>query len=85
MTPVTAMTAPPPLCELCEVTVRYGACVSNDRVSLALRPGEVVALLGENGAGKSTALHSLYGMTRPSSGEVRYGGAAVSASPELAI
>lgn len=75
----------PPLCELHEVSVRYGAQLANDRVSLTVRPGEVVALLGENGAGKSTLLHALYGLVGLSGGQVRYRGAAVSPSPERAI
>lgn len=38
------------------------------------RPGEVVVLLGRNGAGKSTTLKSLIGLVRPQSGEVRFAG-----------
>mgnify|MGYP000682785875 CR=1 FL=1 len=75
----------PPLCELREVSVSYGARLANDGVSLRLQPGEVVALLGENGAGKSTLLHALYGLVGLSGGQVRYGGAAVVPSPERAI
>lgn len=78
-------TLAPPLCELHEVSVSYGARLANDGVSLRLQPGEVVALLGENGAGKSTLLHALYGLVGVSGGQVRYGGAAVIPSPERAI
>lgn len=43
-------------------------------VSLALRPGDCVALLGANGAGKTTLLRALLGFVRPDAGEVRLGG-----------
>ena len=76
----------PPLCALRGVSVRCpDGRLALDTASLALHPGEVVALLGENGAGKSTLLHSLYGMTTPCAGEICYGGAQVTASPERAI
>lgn len=75
----------PALCELRAATVCYGARVANQGISLAVRPGEVVALLGENGAGKSTALHALYGLVPIAAGEVCYGGQAAVASPEQAI
>lgn len=75
----------PALCELRDGTVCYGARPAIQGVSLSVQPGEVVALLGENGAGKSTALHSLYGLVPLTSGEARYGGSPVTASPERAI
>src|SRR5262245_66089912 len=43
-------------------------------VSLKLRPGESLAVLGVSGAGKSTLLHVLGGLERPTSGSVRFGG-----------
>lgn len=75
----------PALCELQSATVCYGPRVANHAISLAVRPGEVVALLGENGAGKSTALHALYGLVRLTAGRVCYGGRVLQATPEQAI
>ncbi|MEN9774376.1 MAG: branched-chain amino acid transport system ATP-binding protein [Pseudomonadota bacterium] len=46
-------------------------------VALEVRPGEVVVLLGRNGAGKSTTLKSIAGLVRPRSGSVRFMGQAI--------
>ncbi|MEO9133247.1 MAG: ABC transporter ATP-binding protein [Sphingomonas sp.] len=54
-----------------DVTKRYGERLALDGLSLNLYRGEVVALLGANGAGKTTAIRHLLGLTRPTSGEVR--------------
>ena len=43
-------------------------------VSLEAAPGEVVVLLGRNGAGKSTTMKTLMGLLRPASGEIRFSG-----------
>ena len=59
------------------VTRRYGALVANDAVSLSVARGEVLALLGENGGGKSTAMKILYGFERADGGEIRIDGAQV--------
>lgn len=45
-----------------------------DRVSVELREGEIVALLGRSGSGKSTLLRCLIGLISPTSGEVQYRG-----------
>jgi ABC-2 type transport system ATP-binding protein len=47
------------------VTKRYGAQRALDAVSLEVEPGVVFALLGENGAGKTTAIRVLLGLTEP--------------------
>jgi general nucleoside transport system ATP-binding protein len=60
--------------ELIDVTKRYPGVTANDRVSLAVRPGEIHAVLGENGAGKSTLMKIIYGMLRPDTGELRWNG-----------
>ncbi len=54
-----------------DLVVRYGRRVAVDRVSLRVRPGEVYALLGRNGAGKSSLVRALLGLRRPAAGRVR--------------
>ena len=49
---------------------RYGAVQALDEVDFELRAGEVMALLGENGAGKSTMVKMLSGLVVPDSGTV---------------
>ena len=52
----------------------YGAEPVLTDVSIAVEPGEVVAVMGPSGSGKSTLLHLLAGLLRPDSGEVRLAG-----------
>ncbi len=56
--------------EFREVTKRYGSLVANDRLSLGVRPGELMTLLGPSGCGKTTALRTLTGHVRPDTGRV---------------
>ncbi len=61
------------ICEARGVTVAFGADGSKlvlDRVSLAINPGEVVAILGPSGCGKSTLLRALVGLLKPTRGDV---------------
>ncbi|HLI14356.1 MAG TPA: ABC transporter ATP-binding protein [Alphaproteobacteria bacterium] len=53
------------------VTKRYGAQTALGDVSLAVEPGECLALIGHNGAGKTTLMKLSLGLIRPSKGEVR--------------
>ncbi|WP_246685079.1 branched-chain amino acid ABC transporter ATP-binding protein/permease [Methylobacterium sp. WL69] len=52
------------------LTAGYGAAAVLEGVSLEVRPGETVALLGANGAGKSTAMRALAGLLRPVTGGI---------------
>lgn len=54
-----------------DVSHTFGARVALDHLALAVRPGRVTALIGLNGAGKTTALRALAGRLRPTRGAVR--------------
>ncbi|GAB3348238.1 ATP-binding cassette domain-containing protein [Modestobacter lapidis] len=54
-----------------ELTVRYGETLAVDRLDLRIAAGETVALLGANGAGKSSVLNAALGLFRPTAGRVR--------------
>lgn len=63
-----------PLLELKGVASYYGSVQALKSVSLRVEQGEVVTLLGANGAGKSTTLRTISGLLRPASGEVWFEG-----------
>lgn len=54
-----------------DLTKRYGAHTALDRLNLTVRPGQVYALFGGNGAGKSTTINMFLGFIRPDAGEAR--------------
>ncbi len=56
------------------VTKRFPGITANDHVDLTLNSGEVLALLGENGAGKSSLMNVLIGLYRPDEGSIFYRG-----------
>jgi iron complex transport system ATP-binding protein len=60
-----------------ELTIKYDQRVAVADVSLALRAGEVAALIGPNGAGRSTLLRALNGQVRPANGVVLLDGAPI--------
>ena len=59
-----------PVLAAIKVSAGYGAAPVLDDVSLEVRPGETVALIGANGAGKSTIMRTLSGLLRPVDGEI---------------
>ncbi len=63
-----------PILEVRDLTVAYGAVVAVRGVSFGVGAGEVVALIGANGAGKSTILNTLSGLIRPQSGAAVFDG-----------
>lgn len=60
----------------------YGSCVAVDDLTLSAQRGEVVALLGANGAGKTTALEMLLGLRKPDSGTVARGATRIGVTPQ---
>jgi D-xylose transport system ATP-binding protein len=71
------MSAAQPLVAMRGMSISFGGIRAVDDVSLDLHAGEVVGLLGHNGAGKSTFIKMLSGAYRPDSGEIRIDGQAV--------
>jgi len=71
--------------ELDDVSVAYGKRRALDGLSLRVAPGEIVTLLGANGAGKSTTLRAVSGLARPTRGRVRYEGRDITHAPADAI
>src|SRR3989441_13006168 len=75
-----------PLLEVRDLQVSYGAIQAVRGVSFGIGQGEIVALIGANGAGKSTILNSLSGVVRPQAGEARFEGLDLtSAAPEKIV
>jgi D-xylose transport system ATP-binding protein len=66
-----------PLVEMVDIEKHFGGVRAVDHVSLDLAPGEVVGLLGHNGAGKSCLMRILSGAMVPNSGEIRIEGKTV--------
>jgi ABC-2 type transport system ATP-binding protein len=60
--------------EVHDLTKSFDAFVAVDRISFAVRPGEIFGFLGPNGAGKSTTIRILCGLLRPTSGQAIVGG-----------
>ena len=61
--------------ELADLVVNYGRTQAVRGVSLVVPPGQVVALIGANGAGKTTIMRTISGLLRARSGRVRFDGA----------
>lgn len=68
---------PPPAVALAGVSKSFGATKAVSEVSFAVRPGTVHALLGENGAGKSTTMKLLSGLIEPDAGSISIDGRVV--------
>lgn len=66
-----------PLLELRDVTSFYGSVQALKGVSIRVEQGEIVTLLGANGAGKSTTLRSVSGLMRPTSGDILFMGKSI--------
>lgn len=78
-------TAGAPLLELRELDVAYGGIRAVRGLNLAVYPGEQVALIGANGAGKSTTLRAICGLVPAAGGEIRYDGRAITGTPSYVL
>ena len=75
-----------PLLALEHLTVRYGGITALRDLSLEVHSGEMVALLGANGAGKSTTLRAISQLVTAASGAIRWHGAAINGmAPERTV
>ncbi len=65
------------LLEMKHITKKYGDLLANDNISLSLAKGEILAVIGENGAGKTTIMKVLYGLEQADDGEILLRGESV--------
>jgi branched-chain amino acid transport system ATP-binding protein len=70
-----------PLLELVDVHTFYGTIEAIKGISLVVHEGEIVTLIGANGAGKSTTLRSIQGINRPKRGSIRFNGTDIVGHP----
>ncbi len=70
-----------PLLEVTDIHAHYGAIEALKGVSLTVEEGEVVTLIGANGAGKSTTLRSIAGLTPATKGKICFEGEEVTRVP----
>lgn len=70
-----------PLLELSGVRVSYGRVEALHGIDLKVYEGEIVTILGANGAGKSTTLLTISGLARPCAGEIRFAGQSLMNTP----
>ena len=59
-----------PMLELRNITKRFGDVLANDHINIVVKPGTIHAIVGENGAGKSTAMRIAYGFYKADEGEI---------------
>ncbi len=74
-----------PILELDDVHTYYGAIHALKGISLTVNEGEVVTLIGANGAGKSTTLRSINGVNHPRNGSIRFQNTDITNAPPHAI
>ncbi len=67
--------------EIKNLQVSYGAIKALHGISLSVKAGSIVTLIGSNGAGKSTTLRAISGLVQPQSGEILYAGQNIAGLP----
>ncbi len=74
-----------PLLEVDDIKTYYGNIQALKSISLTVEEGEIVTLIGSNGAGKSTTLRSISGLTPPRTGSIKFMGEEISGTPAQEI
>jgi len=74
-------TSPTPLLDLKDVSACYGKVQALKNLNLHINPGEIVTLIGANGAGKSTTLRCISGLLSPRSGRISFRGNSIEGLP----
>ena len=74
---MTATTSPSPVLQARGLVKRYGHVTAIDGADFDLLPGEVLAVIGDNGAGKTSLIKALTGALVPDAGEIRLRGAPI--------
>lgn len=72
---------PKPILELKDVNTYYGMIHAVKGINMEVEKGEIVALIGSNGAGKSTTLNTIAGVLRPKKGQILYNGKNLATCP----
>jgi branched-chain amino acid transport system ATP-binding protein len=73
------------LLEIHDLNSYYGLSHALQNISLNVKRGEIVALLGRNGMGKSTTLKSVMGLVKPKSGSIRFKGKNITGLPPFKV
>jgi branched-chain amino acid transport system ATP-binding protein len=71
----------PVMLSITDLTVAYGAITAVQNLNLEVREGEIVTLIGSNGAGKSTTLRTVSGLLKPKTGSITFQGDVISGKP----
>src|ERR1700754_2283183 len=74
-----------PLLRVDDIHSYYGDSYVLQGVSLTLHKGQIAAILGRNGMGKTTLIRSLAGLTPPRTGDIVYGGVSLRGKPSYEI
>jgi ABC-type branched-subunit amino acid transport system ATPase component len=74
-----------PVLDVRELRMRFGGVAAVDGVTMAIHPGEVLAVIGQNGSGKTTLVNAITGIYRPTGGSVRLRGADITGRPISSI
>jgi len=71
--------------EISGLTARYGGIIAVDGIDLAMAPGQAVAVIGANGAGKTSLLRAISGLLRPARGRITFAGMTLTGRPAYAV